>query len=505
MSTKSPHVKHEAELFHAIDSRTRETIESKGSPSPGDEYVAMAIGSQLVPVRHQERSAFKLPFATRKFVGDEATAVLQDLLYETWEINEQFVGEPQLDAFVQLNGCPEQIDIIERSLEWARGYVARRVARVSTRDRGCPYRKFHRLYNELLPFIDQIGLVEEEDGAVTSADAIGQLLGPMCDYVAWSFFEATWAGDARWHDDGSAELPAVPGVDPEIQMQCRRVFSVYNWKQVRIFDQMMDRFGRALAAKGIEVAPEADELARIHLMAQDMLEMKPFLVRNFRPEKAVAPLVDGIVGGFMWANLNRLGILRCGPTERALLEEHRRSLSMLPLGIRYDGLLTCNVNSWRTAANHEPNLPAPPLTINRVVLEAVHAKLFGFYDQIDVDAILDRWRSTEEAIESTEEEDEAIAASIAVDARREVEAGMAPAGRVSSSLRLNRLLSILEGEFGCTSRSGKGSELVVYREGALQAVVGRHKANPQVSAMSIRRILRKLGIAVREWLDTTCR
>ncbi len=505
MGTKSPHQKHEAELYRAIDSRTREAIEAKRRDSPADEYLAMSIDSQLVPVRHQERSAFRLPAATRKFVGDEATAALQEMLYEVWEINERFVGEPQIDAFVQLNGCPEQIDIIERSLAWAKEYVVRRLARVSTRDKGCPYRKFDRLYNELIPFIDQIGTVEEEDGSAKLIDVTGQFLGTMCDYIAWCFFEATWAGHARWKPDGSAELPPVPGVDPKLLTICHHRFSIYNWKQVWIFDRMMGALAHALMESGVEAAPAEDELSRIHLMAQDVLEMKPFLVRNFRPDKAVVPLADGFVAGFMWTNLYRLGFLRCGKSESDLMEQDARRLVMAPIGIRTDGLLTCYVNPWRTAANFEPDIPVPPLTINRVVLEAVHAKLFSFYDQIDADAILARWKAADAPPEASDEEEyEAIAASIAVDAQREVEAGEAPRGRVASSLRLGRLLSILEGTLGCTSRPGKGSELVIYREGGVQAVVGRHKTNPQVSAMGIRRILKKLGIPVREWLTATC-
>ncbi len=498
-------MKHEAELFRAHDSRVLEAIEARGPGDLADEFLAMSVAHQPRPAQHLDRAAFKLPFGTPKFVGDDASAVLQDLLYEAWEINERFVGEPLIDAFVQLNGSPEQVDMIERGLDWAREYVARRLARVSTRDRGCPYRKFHRLFNELLPFIDTIGLVEEEDGSAAAPHALGQLLGTLCDYIAWSFFEATWAHDVRWRDDGTADLPTVLGLAPEIQAQCRNIFSIYNWGQAQLFDPLMNRLGHAMASEGLEEAPLADELTRILLMAQDVLEMKPFLVRNFRPEKAIVQLTDELVGGFMWATINRIGFVRCGESERDLLEQDRRCLALLPLSLRSDGLLTCYVRPWHTAETLEAASPVSPITVNRVVLEAVHAKLFSFYEQIDVEAILDRRRSAGDAHTPTdEEEDEAIAASIALDARKEAGAGVEPAGRVTSSLRLSRLVALLEGEFGCEARSGKGSELVLHRPGSLQAVVGRHKANPQISAMAIRRILKKLGITVGEWLEVTC-
>ena len=50
-------------------------------------------------------------------------------------------------------------------------------------------------------------------------------------------------------------------------------------------------------------------------------------------------------------------------------------------------------------------------------------------------------------------------------------------------------------------RSGKGSEVLFYRPGGRHAVVGRHKANPEISTSLIRIILKKLGISVREWLE----
>ena len=107
MSKRPPHLKHEAELFRAHDSRVLEAIEARGPGDLADEFLAMSVAHQPRPAQHLDRAAFKLPFGTPKFVGDDASAVLQDLLYEAWEINDRFVGEPLIDAFVQLNGSQE--------------------------------------------------------------------------------------------------------------------------------------------------------------------------------------------------------------------------------------------------------------------------------------------------------------------------------------------------------------------------------------------------------------
>ena len=176
----------------------------------------------------------------------------------------------------------------------------------------------------------------------------------------------------------------------------------------------------------------------------------------------------------------------------------------MPLAITYRGQVANNVLYWQTVATHDALLPFPAVSVGRVVLETIHAKLFSFYDQIDIEAILRQWRAARQtAPNSAEDEAVVIAASIATGGSA-VKSGRR-VGRIASSLRLSELRSLLERRFHCTSRSGKGSKLVFYREGEKQAFVSRHKSNPSIPAVAIQRILKKLGIGVDEWLEVTCR
>ena len=150
--------------------------------------------------------------------------------------------------------------------------------------------------------------------------------------------------------------------------------------------------------------PCEEELAQIERLADDINQMRPFGVRNFKPEKAVVELPCQIVGSHVWAVNDRLGCLRCTETASELLKQEHRAEVELPLGIDYRDLLTCVVNPWRTAAPHEEPLPFPAVSAGRV-------------DQIDVEAILRSWRSAgrrdQEEPVTAEGEAEAIAASIA--------------------------------------------------------------------------------------------
>jgi hypothetical protein len=288
-------------------------------------------------------------------------------------------------------------------------------------------------------------------------------------------------------------------------LQCRYIFAIYDWKMVRVFDTLLGRMVQGLAARGKAPLSREEELARIGRLADDIHEMRPFLVRNFRPSRAVVALPGDLMAHFIWMHNDRLGILRCAATERELLDQDQRSDVEWPLGISYGGVLCCHVNPWRNVVSCAESLPAPALTVGRVVLEALHAKLFGFYDKIDLGAILAPWRSDDPGKpESADEEAMVIAASIASASIAVTEEPARETRPITSSLRLSRLQSLLERRFGCTARPGKGSELLFYREGGRHAFVGRHKANPRVSAVEIQSILRKLGIPVLEWLQVTC-
>jgi hypothetical protein len=339
---------------------------------------------------------------------------------------------------------------------------------------------------------------------VRATTVAGQYLGPMCDLIAWLFFEGTWAGRVVWSGDKVSEIRGP--TDLEAGHACLDAFGVYRWKASRRFDRVLRELAQALAEQKTSHGSDEEERARIGLLAEDIAEMRPFLVRNFPAAKAIVTLPGGLVAGFRWDTLNRIGDLQCALTERELLEQYEKGFGELALAIGYDGLLRCSVNWFRDVSTVREPLPFPPLAVGRVVLELVHARLYGFFDKIDLEAVCASWRgrATEPEVEpaSAVEETAVIAASIATRDRVLGTEGRR-GGRVVTSLRLSELGTLLERDFGCSSRSSKGSELVFYREGGRHAFVSRHKSNPLVPAIAIQRMLRKLEIPVQEWLAVT--
>jgi hypothetical protein len=503
MPTQPPFVSHEADLAREGNLRVHVRPTLCGGDMH-DRHAVWSIESAAWPVRSLSLADVTLPADVPRFAGDTEARELQALLFEIRELNERFVGEPQIESFVRINGTPEQGDIIARGRDWGRRYVARRLARPSPRDAGCQYRRFLRLWKELVFFLDQIGLVDVGGGEVRAATVFGQYLGPMCDLIAWSFFEGTWAGKVVWSDEWVSDLRDPP--DPAVGEACLAAFGVYRWKASRRFDRILRELAEALAAQETPHGSDDDERARIGLLAEDIAEMRPFLVRNFPVAKAIVTLPSGLYAGFRWDTLDRIGVLHCSSTERQLLEQYEKGVGELSLAIGYDGLLRCSVNWFRDLCTVRAPLPFPPLAVGRVVLEIVHARLYGFFDKIDLEAVCASWRGRvmgpEAEPASAAEEAEVIAASIATsdlvlgtDGRR--------GRRVVTSLRLSELGTLLERRFGCSARSSKGSEMVFYRAGGRHAFVSRHKSNPLVPAIAIQRMLRKLEIPVHEWLAVT--
>ncbi len=178
-SALPPPVRHEADLAREANQRLRIREAPSGGVDPHDLHATWAVKSGAVPVRSLSVADVTLPRDTARSVGEEEACALQALLFEVRELNERYVGEPQLESFVRINGTPEQSEIIARSRDWAARYVTRRLVRPSTRDAGSEYRRFVRLWSELVPFLDNIGIVEVTPGEFRSTSVVGQYLAPM--------------------------------------------------------------------------------------------------------------------------------------------------------------------------------------------------------------------------------------------------------------------------------------------------------------------------------------
>ena len=249
--------------------------------------------------------------------------------------------------------------------------------------------------------------------------------------------------------------------------------------------------------------------ARLRELVADIQEMRPFLLRGFRPEKASVNLGDDVLVAWDWSLRYGIASLIAGTTVEDIQRAMATRSAQLWVTVGRDGLLLDAHNPWVTTATIAAREGDRWLPENFLVLELMHEKLFELYDRIDFGRI--RLRSGVAAEDDAD--DEAIALSVRDLAAAEADDGAdeyhgepgPAADRPSATrrirpLRSRRLLNLLANFFGCEVRPGKGSEVTVYRPGGRIYILGHHGSNDEVSSVVVTRLLKRLEIGRQEWL-----
>jgi hypothetical protein len=232
--------------------------------------------------------------------------------------------------------------------------------------------------------------------------------------------------------------------------------------------------------------------SRAQLLADDLLEMKPLLIRGFRPERHVIEVARGLWGTFVWSVGDVSGFLVLGGTEDEVLKQLHSGHMHRAAALRLDGRFGATALPWIPVSDSH-------LGWTVAVLEAVHAGLYSAYEKADRGlaqrtADRDAW---------TDSIDVAAACAELVMRAPETEADALEvrAGRrhAVGAVRMGQLLRVLSSRLGCEVAQGKGSEVTVYRPGGKKFVLGHHHRNRHVPSHLVRLLLRKVGIAVEEW------
>ncbi len=469
-------------------------LDASTENTPFHQYQRWQSRGQFDLVLPLPASAFAVPDRLQRFLPARDVEMLAAILDDVRTIHERYVGVPRIAAAIEMNASEEQRDLYARGIVWADRVVRRRLARPSPRDQGCPFRRFVRLHEELVPVLDMLGIEAADDPAQDRAvSCAGHLLGRTADYLTWTYYDRTWRPLVPYLVARSPH-PALMRLDPHDLDQCNIVASIYRFGATAIWDDVLPRLAQEWS---LEPADPDTALGDLERMAEDLVEMKPFLMRDFDPLSATFELPDGQIGWFLWDVNDRVGCVNITKDEAELHHQLDEGIAESMLVLDSRGRLACTVRPWLDIRTPPEGLEPPHATaLNLAIVERLHAMFYRRFDKLDLGAIVQNWAGRPEPEdEDPVAEEEVIAASVVVRDRR---ASRAP--RLSSGMRLNALLSLLEGRLGATSRDGKGSELVLFRPGGRVTTIGRHKRNPLVSAAAIRRVLKALGITVEEWL-----
>ena len=435
--------------------------------------------------------AFRPPAFVRK-TAPNMYAELNSLLREVWELNERCVGERLLEAEACLVFADLRRPLAKRIQKWCETYLLRRVQRDNPRDRSDALLTCDRLEDECR----QIFLA----GCESSVTIASLILAECVAYTQWFLFD-------RFSKQHIADRIDRLSKSKE---GCRTLLKHQAAMQHLIslaidLDALLAEIAQTIDPAWLmrRSADTVDELrGRIKYLVDDIQQMRPFLVRNFRCEKTITKLSDHLYVTFDWAFGMAIGIV-CNattPDELWQLAAQRRSISPI-VHVDHDGLLSDSRVPWRTTVDIGVAGNTTALHVNLYLLELLHGKLFSFYDQIDFEAIRRRVQQANKA--ELDDEELGVTCQDLVEAEIIDEpvdpVGAKPRLRIAP-LRLQRLLIVLQENLGCEVSQGKGSEITVYRPGGKIYVLGRHKADYAVPVPIVKALLSRVGIQAQEWI-----
>jgi hypothetical protein len=461
-------------------------------------FKQLGLAQSIVPrharVEPQRRQLYVPP----PFLAKTATAEEQDelarLLDQLREVNDQNVGESVWELGLSLTLSGESRPLVEALRAWCLGYFMRRSdpSLLTPQDGMNPGVMFARLLRE---WDNLFGGLRAMRGSVNLF-----FLVPCWSSSADFLFRRTWAPLLKEGREGLA-------LKYRKANRAAHVMAVYLLSSGWLDDTLarLTAFARANGESGrlAALAREPDDALRERLsrLAADAQEMRPFLVKNFRPEKTIVVLPGGGAVAWDWdLQYERMARVVFAPTAR----EARICLGgglttgrVVGVGLRGEFVLSCA--SVETGGESLPFAPRPAgLAENVYVLELLQERLLRFYDRID----FARLRRQAGADPDGALDDDALALSCRdlADEEGPEPTGLGPSRVPRRRLRTARLLTILERKLGCEVRQGKGSEVAVYRPGGRIFVLGHHGPNPEVSWPVVRRLLGRLAIPPAEWL-----
>jgi hypothetical protein len=445
-------------------------------------------------VQAQKEEFYRLSPEPRLFLGKELVREFEDILGQIRSLNDEFVGFRVSQVKFMLNGDPRVEQIRDQLRRWGEGYVQARLDRRNPKDQGQHYQQFFRIFYELPEELNRISWLE---GSVHLT-----CLGELSLFLPWCLFQHVM------------ERAQAAGLSPESPRNNDDWFlppiqeslgGRLNWNREGDIGRTLEPIAAHFQEEFLD---RKTILQRLADMAADIVEMRPLLFRNFRPEKVRIPLAPGVAISWEWSQGEGIGQVPVGESPEDLLESLRTGKHQAALYLRSDGRLGNRFLPW-LHVRYDADLEVHQANLK--VVEAIHQRLLEFWTPIDRNAVIEAWRNRSSElteVENEELEDAALAAmtyQLAEEEEPECSPGEKPKQKRIPKMKALKLFSVLERHFGCEISSAKGSEKKVFRPGGRIYKLGWHEKNRVISSHQTRDILGRLGILVPEFLTVLTR
>jgi hypothetical protein len=478
--SNSAHWKHEANYLH------------EASCIEGENELIGWVPTKSERIELQQRDDYRPPYFLKQTATQQEFTEFCEILEELWTLNNEFAGERTLEVEAYLAVTGECEVLSEMARYWCQSYFDHRKDKCNNRDNGDPLNKFIRLSNE---YETLLGHFERRDKSINYV-----ILGNCIPFIRWllgrdaleSLNKDTSPTAQSQHDKLHAFLTEYGTLQDHISSFINIICYCADPSQ--------------LAA--ISNESEACLKGKLSALADNVQQMRPFLIRGFDFGNTIVELGDRLFVAWDWST-NGMAQILSSPDKDILIEHYTASHKVyIPIRIRHDGLLCDGYKPWMTVATM-PSIPGVnAFAVNLYLFELLHDKLFSCYDKIDFPRIRSRAKgSTEEEMAQDDElfaeSCQQLAATVVESKEPDIVEDSSPkvSYRVLRSLRMMQLLGFLENRFNCEVQYGKGSEITVFRTGGKKAVLSHHKRNDAIHPNRIRMLLSRLGIPIREWIE----
>ncbi|MBK7841700.1 MAG: hypothetical protein IPJ49_29250 [Candidatus Obscuribacter sp.] len=437
----------------------------------------------------------------KNILSDDLFNELDKLVTQVQSISNEYVGSKQSMAEVLLSNDSRVKDIVNQFQDWADTAIGYRLSRSNHRDK-TPKKVIDRIIVDLVKPLETIAFKPKTANNCFMAD--------LCDYIPWKTMKLNFNELLKPKFDPKTIHTVIYSVaeDPEDQYYLQGLSSLYKWHQAEHLPFLLNKVKATLTNEDFN-KPEAELYSILESLVSDIEEMRPFLLHNFKSENICIEIAPQVVLSFFFAIGHGSGLIIGAPDPKTLLADVHNRKAKLSFSLQADGALNLTHLPWITSKQitHQDK---DTLRANVKIVSALHATLFALFEKIDVRGIAQKYKlksQTQSDLEPTDEEFAALVQSISQsESERSDEQKtqdleqylplQAPSTQQETTsepnqpepetptfgklqtLRLSSVLRILQQNLNCEVRQGKGSEIVIYRQGGHHFRLGHHKRNP---------------------------
>lgn len=462
----------------------------------------------------------------KNILSDDLFNELDKLVTQVQSISNEYIGSKQSMAEVLLSNDSRVKDIVNQFQGWADAAIGYRLSRSNHRDK-TPKKVIDKIIIDLVKPLETI--------AFKTKTANNCFMADLCDYIPWKTMKLNFNELLKPKFDPKTMHTVIHSVadDPEDQYYLQGLSSLYKWHQAEHLPFLLNKVKATLTNEEFN-KPEAELHSILESLVSDIEEMRPFLLHNFKSENICIEIAPQVVLSFFFAIGHGSGLIIGAPDPKTLLADVHNRKAKLSFSLQADGSINLTHLPWLTSKQitHQDK---DTLRANVKIVSALHATLFALFEKIDVKALAQKYKLKSQTQSNLEPTDEEFAALVQSISQSELERSdeqkaqdleqylplQAPSTQQQTSsepiqpepdpetptfsklqtLRLSSVLRILQQNLNCEVRQGKGSEIVIYRQGGHHFRLGHHKRNPLVHAPILKNILKHVGIELHEWFN----